>query len=679
MFLLVILAASWSMADEKLIIDAQSTEHTAGMTVLKGNVRFFSPEKFLITADLARYNTDELSAELLGNVKIDWYTPGGVIEIASQKVIYYFNNSTGVFTDVEAQFGDSFHFSGEKMEQQEDGRFQIFKGTLTACNQANPQWSMKIQRATLEKEGYSKLSHSTFSIKGIPVFYFPFLILPTMQARRSGLLLPDTGNSQRNGTYLKIPLYLAPRDDWDLTLTPGYFDKSGMSLDAEVRYHTQVDKSGFIRGYALQDRVIANGPDSFEAGRKISNDRFRFGLHHQQNLGKGSLLIDAEQGSDYQVEWDFVEDINSGRIRNYFYHLWYGRSWRDQFFSIEIDRNEQIFADQTGIGEIQHLPSLSWVIPARHIGKGFFLKSNAHVDLFDHNYFNTNESSLALKYSIHSELKKTMHLGPYIFTNYGVAILASRLKGETAQLERKPFITAGTLEIFGPRLYKSLINNRFDHFITYGVDIHYNQIENPLPDTQLQFDDVDVLLGEQIQGLDTSWLVRSSVFSRSKDRSRPLLEVEMRKKVNTETRKSPLEIAVRIPGYKGFHLNSLIKFRTDENQFDLLSFYGSAVKGSWTGYAGFVKRQTGLNNQESFILRSDMAFPEYKSRLHVALDYDFLQNELKSQELVYKLSGQCMSFQVAYHETPVAGTSDTNQWYRLSVQFRNLGEVGSKF
>lgn len=665
-------------ADEKLVIDARETQFTKDLTVYKGNVRFFNQGNFLITADEARYSTSEGAAELVGNVKMDFFSGNGVIEIASQHVQYNFETSTGVFSDVEAQFGEDFHFTGKRIELHPGGRFLIYDGILTSCNQANPQWSVKLKKAILEQEGYSRLKHATFRIKGVPVFYFPYLILPTMQARRSGLLLPETGNSQRNGAYLKTPFYWAPRPDLDLTLTPGFFAESGISVDTEVRYHVRPETKGTFHGFYISDQVIKDSGPIYESGNQIKPDRYRYSFNHEQKTRAGALLINAEQGSDYQVEWNFVEDINSGRNRDFYYDLWYGRMWKEQFFSVDFMQNERIFVGGEHIGLIRKLPELTWVIPSRHLGAGIYLKSNMHLGFFEHNYDTQSESSPSLRYSLNSEIKRTARIGPYLFTNYGVSILTSRLKGATKSTDRNPFIAAGTFEAFGPKLHKTFHKRNIDHFISYGVSMRYNDIQDPLPDNSLLFDENDIFLGDQIQGLDTSWLVRSSFFSRNNKTSMPLLEIELRKKVNTETRKSPLEIAVRVPGFHGFHFNSLIKYRTDENQFELLSFYGSAVKKNWTGYAGYVKRQTGLNNQDSIILRSDLTVPNFKSRLQVAMDYDFQRNEFKSQELAYTIIGQCMSFKFAYLETPDAGTLGTKKWYRLILQFKNLGEIGSK-
>jgi len=674
---LILLCAITARAEDRIVIDAQRTEYRQGITILEGHVRFSNPGQFLITADRARYNTETFSAELEGNVKMDYYSKVGVIEIASQYVQYSFETSTGVFHGVEAQFGGSFQFTGEQIEHLEDDQFLIRSGRLTACNQAKPHWSLDVKEALLVREGYSRLKHTVFRLGGIPVFYIPYMILPTMQSRKSGLLLPETGNSQRNGTYIKVPIYLAPREDWDITLTPGYFHSSGASLDVEARYYTQPQKKGLFNGFVIEDKVIATGPDVWEAGKKLSDHRFRFNFQHEQKIGRAALLLEADQRSDYQVEWDFVEDINSGRTRDSLYKIWFGSSMKGQFFSVELNKNERIFSDESGIGEMNHLPNFHWVIPARDLGAGFILKANSHAGFTEHNYTIDENLESAFRYSLHADIKKASQLGSYLYTNYGVSLLGNRYRGQDDT--RTNLVPAGTFEVFGPKLYKSFKTGRFEQFITYGVSMRYNHVSDPLLEDDLEFNEVDSFLGEQIDGLDTSWLIRSSLFRKDRNHSQPFLELEMRKKVNTETRKSPLEIALRVPGYRGFHFNSLIRYRTDEGEFDLLSFYGSAVKRNWKGYAGYVKRQTGLNDQDSIILRSDLLIPNLQSKLHVAMDYDFLQQDFKSREFSYKLIGQCVSFQASYFETPEASSGETKKWYRVTFSFKNLGEVGSKF
>ncbi|PIE01513.1 MAG: hypothetical protein CSA81_11320 [Acidobacteria bacterium] len=665
-------------SDEEISIQATRTEHSQGVTLLSGNVRFQSPGRYLLTADEASYTNEEGAAELRGNVKVDFYSNAGLIEIASQYVVYNLKTRSGIFDQVAVQFGEDYHFSGERIELHENGHYHFFNGILTACNQALPQWSMKIKEAILVPEGYSRLKGTTFFLKKVPVFYFPYLILPTMTRRQSGLLIPDTGHSQRNGTFFKIPYYLAPQPNWDMTLTPGYYDVSGPVVDFEFRYHTRPFQQGKISGYAMQDQVIKEGMAVYEAGERVSSNRYRYSLSHQQRMKQGALLLSAEQGSDYQVEWDFVEDINSGRIRSYYYDLWYGREWKNQYFSICANDSRYIFSDQSGIGEIQRLPSLNWLVPSQHIGKGFYLKSNAHVDIIDFSEILPEQAEGTVHYSLNAAIERKGKIGPYIFMNYGLSLLASSHNDNKDKRSGTSFV-AGTLEMVGPKLYKSYRSDSLHNYLTYGFSSRYNFRDSRDFDILLEFDENDVFFNEQIKGLDTSWFIRSSLFKVSSKSHSSLLEIEMRKKVNTDTRQSPLEIAFRVPGIYGLHFNSLIKYQTDERKFDLLSFYGSAKKGNWKGYAGYVRRQIDMADQDSIILRTDLTLPRWKSGLHAAIDYDFLKNEFKSQQLAYKLFGQCMGMQISYNETPEAGTSETKKWYRLSFQFRSLGEIGSKF
>ena len=200
------------------------------------NVTVSLEGRFLMTADRMTHDADRGMVEAEGNVKIDYQTELGLVEVAARKTTFFTSSSAGIFEEATAQFGNEFFFVGERVEMLEGGQeFLIENGVITACNQARPQWSLKIKKARIKKEGYAIIHGARFRIKDVPVIYIPWLIVPAMQERRSGLLMPVTGSSERNGSFLSQPIYWAPRGDFDMTFTPSFYKNAGLKMDVEAR------------------------------------------------------------------------------------------------------------------------------------------------------------------------------------------------------------------------------------------------------------------------------------------------------------------------------------------------------------------------------------------------------------------------------------------------------------
>ena len=170
-----------------------------------------------------------------------------------------------------------------------------------------------------------------------------------MQERRSGLLRPDSGSSDRNGTYFSLPFFWAPRQDLDFTFIPTYFKKAGMTLEVEARYKPRLDLSGMMLGTVFRDRVIeglkersqsTGGSVPMENGKPLSETRHRVFWEHRQNLRGGHLQAQVEAGSDFSVDRDYLQDAPSTRIRDYYYRGSYDKNFGANTLILNVNRLE---------------------------------------------------------------------------------------------------------------------------------------------------------------------------------------------------------------------------------------------------------------------------------------------------------------------------------------------------
>ncbi|WMR96599.1 LPS assembly protein LptD [Mergibacter septicus] len=131
--------------------------------------------------------------------------------------------------------------------------------SFTSCLPNDNAWKIKASEMTQHiKEEYVDLWNAVFYVKDVPVFYFPYLQFPIGDKRRSGLLIPTIGSSNKSGYYYAQPIYWNIAPNYDLTLIPKYMTKNGLQLQAETRYLNMLG-NGLIAGeYLKHDRLSTN-------------------------------------------------------------------------------------------------------------------------------------------------------------------------------------------------------------------------------------------------------------------------------------------------------------------------------------------------------------------------------------------------------------------------------------
>ena len=94
-----------------------------------------------------------------------------------------------------------------------------------------PPWSFGAADTKITDGGYAVMKHAVFRVKGIPVFYSPYMILPAKHERQTGFLFPAWYMSDRDGFGLETPFFVNLSPTADITLYPRYFSKRGVMME----------------------------------------------------------------------------------------------------------------------------------------------------------------------------------------------------------------------------------------------------------------------------------------------------------------------------------------------------------------------------------------------------------------------------------------------------------------
>jgi len=139
--------------------------------------------------------------------------------------------------------------------------YLVYDGTVTTCELPHPKWRFSAHKVVVDVGGSAKIYRSTFRIKGVPVFYFPFATHPVeRQARHSGFLIPNFGRSSRKGDIVGQSAYWDMNRSMDATIGAEYYSIRGWAQRGEFRARPSETSFLDLNYFGVLDRGIGFPP-----------------------------------------------------------------------------------------------------------------------------------------------------------------------------------------------------------------------------------------------------------------------------------------------------------------------------------------------------------------------------------------------------------------------------------
>ncbi len=269
-----------------------------GITRLRGNV-VVQRNNAMLLGDQAEYDKRNDLLRLEGNTS---YRSGG-LRIDSTRAQMDLSKESGNFEQAQFLIRDT-HGAGsaERIEVADPQHANLYQLRYTTCDPQDPDWQLKADELLLDRNSNTgEAWHATLSFMGVPFFYSPYLNFP-LEGRKSGLLPPTFGTSERNGTDFSLPIYWNIAPNQDATFTPRTITARGGMLMGEYRY------------LGLQSRAILRG--SYLGNDKLyGEDRGYLYLNHRARLGEGwnSTLLYREVSDNefFRDELAFSDESTS--------------------------------------------------------------------------------------------------------------------------------------------------------------------------------------------------------------------------------------------------------------------------------------------------------------------------------------------------------------------------------
>jgi len=196
--------------------------------------------------------------------------------------------------------------------------------TFTTCDSKDPSWEVRGRKIQYYSQNFSSSQSTFLYVKGVPVFYFPYLAWPTVTRRQSGVLPPEYSivrssiNKFDLGYRLAIPYFWAIDQEQDLTSTVEWVERRGPGVRLDYQYAFKAGMRGslFYQRYFERDpRDPQNEAGALSAEDAASSDlkppRFKAAFNHNQSLESQTRLISsgvAYSDSQFQREYYLIRE-----------------------------------------------------------------------------------------------------------------------------------------------------------------------------------------------------------------------------------------------------------------------------------------------------------------------------------------------------------------------------------
>jgi LPS-assembly protein len=255
-------------------------------------------EDILITGGEVEYNDETSEGVISGGARFSQ----GEQWFSCSRAEFNFATQTGAFYDVTGYTDKEFQISGQAVIKTGPDTFRIENGFATTCRDRVPKWSFSAARTEIRADHTARMRNAVFRIKGIPVFYTPYLILPTGKKERSSGFTPfNTGTSTTKGRMFSEGYYQTLGRSADILVHGDYFSLRGLALGGVFRTRPNEDSRLELRLYGINDRQDQGGLRIAAEGETLLKDDWR-------------AVVRANIYSNFAFRQAFAENLESATV-----------------------------------------------------------------------------------------------------------------------------------------------------------------------------------------------------------------------------------------------------------------------------------------------------------------------------------------------------------------------------
>lgn len=228
---------------EQVELYATKIDNDDNRTLAQGDTLLIRKDS-TIKADILSYDKLHKTIEAYGNIFI---TQKNNSYTLTDYLFMDFDKKYTVLDKLFYMTDEQKMWISSRQARKEQTLYTLKTARLSSCNPEQPDWTIGFSTGTFdEKDEWVNLYNPVIYAGRVPVFYLPYLGIPTSTKRRSGLLRMTFGTSNKEGYIFKQPVYLAPQMWWDATWTPEIRSRRGTGNKLELRVADSPNSKGML-------------------------------------------------------------------------------------------------------------------------------------------------------------------------------------------------------------------------------------------------------------------------------------------------------------------------------------------------------------------------------------------------------------------------------------------------
>jgi LPS-assembly protein len=206
-----------------------------------------------------------------------------------------------------------------------------------------------------------------FKIKGIPVIYFPYIIFPMEEKKRSsGFITFHTGNSTSKGRVFREGYFQTLGDSADITVLGDYFSLRGLALGSIFRARPNPATRLTVEVYGIDDKLDQGGVLLTMDGESQLRDDWR-------------AVARVNITSNFSFRQAFSDSFRSATVSQERAVAFLTRNHKSLSTNITYQRDEIFFPEKPLV--LRKIPSIEFQFLGTPLGRSpFVLSLRASLD-----------------------------------------------------------------------------------------------------------------------------------------------------------------------------------------------------------------------------------------------------------------------------------------------------------
>jgi LPS-assembly protein len=206
----------------------------------------------------------------------------------------------------------SAYGKAESFTQNEPKIYQFTGATFSTCPPTANIWLVKAKKIILNKiTGRGTATNARILLKGVPVFYSPYLNFSIDNRRKTGFLWPTIGTSSKSGFTVTTPFYWNIAPNYDSTITPSYMSKRGVLFTDLFRYLTPFSEGKTKIEILPNDHKFADFQTTQNNQLKNSTDTYvQANLRLLNNASTTRKAFSWQDSTRFNKHWSGKIDYN---------------------------------------------------------------------------------------------------------------------------------------------------------------------------------------------------------------------------------------------------------------------------------------------------------------------------------------------------------------------------------